>query len=371
MHRNYRAVAITLLAIAALAISSQGQSYRPTSLFRFVNMVQSARITAMGGTWISHRDADIGQALANPAQLQLPQSALLSFQPAFLPASTQGGSIGFAFPLRPYLHAHLSAQYINYATMANTDVYGNKIGDIQPSEQAWILGVAYQPSTKWSAGVNIKWIHSSLQPYSATALLVDIGATYQLDDRHTTLGITWRNAGILLKKYRTADEPLPTELLIGLTRRLKYLPLRLHLTYRRLTRFQSTYNTPIREPSPLFGPAPTNTTPSLLRQLARHFILGGELALGKSEQFRIRMGYNHRLRDDLAPPFFSLTGMSFGLSLAHKSYRIDYAYARYHVRGNIHQLGLSYQLPPLKSIAPNLGKFVPPAPSTPQSTKHQ
>jgi len=371
MHRNHYSAPITFLLIATVTTLSWGQSYRPTSLFRFVNMVHSARITAVGGTWISHRDADIGQALANPAQLHLPQSAVLSFQPAFLPANTQGGSIGIAYPIRPFLHAHLSAQYIHYAVMANTDVYGNKIGEIQPSEQAWILGIAYLPSPKWSTGANIKWIHSSLQPYRATALLVDVGATYQLDDKHTTFGIVWRNVGRLLKKYRNTDEPLPTELLIGLTRRLKYLPLRLHLSYRRLTRFKSTYNTPIQEPSPIFGPAPSLTSPSWIQHLLRHFILGGELAIGKNEQFRVRMGYNHRLRDDLSPPFFSLTGMSFGLSFARKSLRIDYAYARYHVRGNVHQLGLSYRLPPIQSVAPNLGKLSPPPPPTQQPAQPQ
>jgi hypothetical protein len=103
-------------------------------------------------------------------------------------------------------------------------------------------------------------------------------------------------------------------------------------------------------PFPGQEPEKENTLAQSVDNIFRHLTFNGEFLLGKTESFRIRLGYDHRLRRELlVPGNGGLAGFNGGLGMRIYRFRLDYGFGIYHLAGATHHL----------SIGTNLKSFFP------------
>lgn len=332
------------------AMAQQGDN----AVFGFLNLPSSARMTALGGSVISVHDGDLGLSLYNPALLNADMDQNLAVNQQFLFDGINTGNAAIAFQSKK-LGATIQAglQYISYGDFDLTDEQGNILGEFRARELALILGSVYHVNERFAVGGNLKVISSSLERYNAYGLAVDIAGIYHDPENQLTVAVVLSNAGMQLKSY-TGDnpEPLPVNLQLGISKRLKHLPFRFTVTAHSLQQWDLLYDSPLddEEVSQLFGEEPAEQS-AFAREVDNffmHLIFSGEFLLGKSENLRLRIGYNHQRKKELSVNSLrSLAGFSAGVGIKVNKFFIDYGFGKYHIAGSSQHV----------SISTNLGEF--------------
>jgi hypothetical protein len=144
--------------------------------------------------------------------------------------------------------------------------------------------------------------------------------------------------------YGEARENLPYDLQIGVSKKLARAPFRFSVAAHDLLRWQLRYDNPLENEVSLLG-EDTNTQSAFslgIDNLFRHLNFGGEIVLGKSENFRLRFGYNHQMRREMSlQNIRSLAGFSFGAGFKINRFRIDLGSGRQHIAGGMTHLSIS------------------------------
>ena len=342
---------ITLLCIGCwLPLVAQAQ-LGGQETFAFLRLPPSARVTALGNVLITTQDDDVALALGNPATLNARMNDQLSFNSAFVAPDVYSGYAAYAHSLKKWT-LHGGIQYLNYGKIVATDEIGTEQGTLKANDYALTLGAGRKISKHYSVGINARFITSQLESYHATGIAADLGAMYLDTAKGFTAAIVLRNVGAQLSSYYGANgsERLPTELQMGISQRLRHLPFRVSLTLQHLERWEIRYDDPyaVKETN-VFGQTETaDTSLYWLDNAARHLAVGGEFLLGKKENFRVRLGYNHLLRSELLPKNTrGFVGLSFGMGFKVSQFRFEYGYQIRHFAGGTHAI----------SIAANLGDF--------------
>jgi hypothetical protein len=318
--------------------------------YEFLNLNASARIAALGGSLISVRDDDAGLAYHNPGLLNSTMHHQLAFSHAFHLAGISHGYASYAHHAENWgLTWHGGVQYTSYGEFEERDEYGNQLGSFKAAEYAVTFGAARTVYDRLSLGANVKMISSQLAGFNSLGLSVDLGAVYFDTSRQVSIGFVMKNIGTQLTTYDGNErEPLPFEMQLGISKKLRYLPFRLSIIYHHLQRWNILYDDPNAEqPSLFFGDIQNERSDASIffDNLARHFIFNGELLIGKKENLRLRIGYNHLLRKELSVNnFSSFGGFAFGFGLKINRFRIDYGRTNYHIAGGLNQLTISTNL---------------------------
>jgi len=315
--------------------------------YEFLNFAHSARVGALGGTHIAIMDDDINLAATNPALLNPEMHQQLSFSHAFHPADINYGYVaGGMHHDRLNTTFHLGVRYVNYGDFDLTNVQGITEGTFKAAEYGVTLGAGAQLAERIRGGVNLRFISSQLETYASIGLAADASLLYQDTAKNFTFTFVARNMGYQLSTYRDGNnEPLPFELQLGISKRLRYLPFQFSIIYRYLDRWNVLYDDPNSEEDVLFlGDIDTERSASSLwfDNFARHFVLNGELFIGAKDNFRLRLGYSHLLRKEMIlSEYRSLAGFTFGLGLKINRFRLDYGRTTFHLAGGANQLSIS------------------------------
>ncbi|MEN0005816.1 MAG: type IX secretion system protein PorQ [Bacteroidota bacterium] len=318
--------------------------------YEFLNLSPSARVTALGANLITIVDDDINLALANPSLLNPAMHQQLSFSHNFHLAGIDHGyaaygqhfnSIGTTF--------HAGVQYVNYGDFDQTDEFGNVLGTFAPAEYALTIGAAKPLYERMTVGANLKFISSQFEAYNSFGVAADVAAVFRDTASRFTATIVFKNMGSQITTFREDNfEDLPFEIQIGISKRLRYLPFRFSIIYQQAQRWNIIYDDPNSDEPTLFlgEEASDDSDVSIFfDNLFRHFIFNGEFLFGKSENFRVRFGYNHFRRRELSVENFrSLAGFSFGAGIKINRFRIDYGYGSFHIGGGVNHLTISTNL---------------------------
>ena len=325
------------------------------SAYEFLNLPNSAAVAGLGGHHIAVRNDDLTLAARNPALLNARMHGRLALSHAFVPAGIGNSYLAYGHhreDLATTFHAGL--QYVGYGgDLVRRDVTGQELGTFSASDFALTVGAARAVQDRLSVGINMKVIGSQLAGYGSLGLGFDAGLFYQ--DTSGRFGITLlaRNFGRQLTHYADGGyrEPMPFELQVGISRELKYLPFRFSVIYRYLDRWNVLYDNP---DSPddfelIIGdenaPGARGAGAVFFDNLARHFVLNGELLIGRQRNLSLRVGYNHGLRRELRlVDFRSGAGYSFGFAWRTRRFRLAYGRTTYHLGGGVNQLGLGTTL---------------------------
>jgi len=341
--KQFLVLAIVHLIFATPAITQVGGS----KVFQFLTLPSSAKSSGMGGSTISLLDKDIAAAYANPSLLDSLMDGQVTFQHQFLFESIQSGYVGFGKWIRSKdLMVHGGVKYLLYGEVDRTDEFGNILGTTDGNEIAVTIGVGHRLYDNLRIGANLKWITSKLDVYRSGGIALDLGATYIDSAGLFAVALVLTNAGLQVTSFADTREDLPVDLRLGISKRLRYLPFRFSLVYHHLNRWNLLYDDPANEEGGFFpGFELVDGSPSQFDNFARHFIVGGELLLGKAEVVRVRVGYNHQQKQELSlTNFRNLTGFSIGLGLHLKKLRFDYGLNKVHFGATTHHLGISTNL---------------------------
>lgn len=311
------------------------------STYNFLRLSPSARLAALGGSTVSTFESDVNLAFFNPALYQADLHNKIGLTYVNHLADVTHGSVAYAHKGKEgWGDFGGGIQFINYGSFVRRDAAGNELGDFRAGELALQLGWGYQFNPMMRVGANAKLIGSYLETYSSHGVALDLAAMYIDTSRQLSIAFLVKNMGVQIDTYVPGQrEALPLDVQIGITNKLRYMPLRWSLIFHRLHQWGNAYNDPndvyYRRQLLLNNgePAPAPEV-SLADEIFRHVILNGEFLLSKN--FHVRMGYNHQRRKELViPDRNGSSGFSFGFGIQVKKFRFDYA------RGAITLAGMS------------------------------
>lgn len=314
------------------------------STYQFLNLISSPRQAALGGKVVTNIDYDVTQALYNPATINPEMHNQLGINYSSYLGGIGYGTAAYAYTVdRRTQTFHAGITFINYGDFDGYDEMGNPTGNFTGSEAALSLGYATQIGySDFYIGSNIKLISSKLEQYTSIGIALDFGICYIDNNLDFNAALVLRNIGTQITTYAGLREPLPLEIDLGLSQTLEHVPLRWHLTFENLQRWDVAAPNPARAETDLNGNQ-TQEKVGFINNLMRHTILGCELFPDRG--FNIRMGYNFRRGEELRIlEQRNFSGLSFGIGLKLNKMRFSYTHARYAMASNTSFIGVQINL---------------------------
>lgn len=338
MHQKvFYVIALLLSAISMAQVGGR-------STYQFLNLVNSPRQAALGGKTVTNYDYDPTQGLFNPAAINPEMDNQLS-----LNYSNYIGDINYGTAAYAYLWdrrtqvIHAGVTYINYGKFDGYDEFGNPTSSFSGGEVALSFGHARNIAwTDFYVGMNVKFISSTLEQYSSFGVAADIGIMYVYKDWDLQITGVARNIGTQITPYDSVYEPLPFELIFGISQTLENIPIRWHLTLENMQRWNVAFSNPNREETDLEGNVKKEKI-NFIDNAFRHTILGIELF--PTGGFNIRLGYNLRRAEELRiVDRRAFAGLSAGFSIKLNKIRLSYSYSKYSTAASTSNFGLNLNL---------------------------
>ena len=313
--RFIRTVGLLLAAAGIVTTSAIGQT--TPYVYDFLRNDYSARAAAMAGAFSSVPDDPAG-LFYNPALLNTVDSTtdiaftgfkhLLDINSGSLVATTRMEGIGA-------LGAGVT--FNSYGTFERTDRTGNKVGEFGSRDLVLNLGWGTTLGEGFSAGVGAEALYSSIDTYSSFALALNGGLFFQDTAHNINAGLSILHLGTQVSTFDGVNEDLPLDLKLGVSHRLRGLPLLIALDFSHLL----------------------DDSEDALSRFAS-FSVGGEFSLSKP--LRLRLGYDNRIRQNVTfDGSKGLGGLSAGLGVAVDAYRFDYAFNSLAGLGGMHRVTLN------------------------------
>ena len=312
--------------------------------YQFLNLITSPRQAALGGKIVTLYDYDVNQGIFNPATINPEMDNHLSANYGNYYGEVTYGTAAYAYTYDRHVQTfHMGVNYVSYGDFEGYDELGNTTNTFTGSEIAVSFGYAYNlPYTDIHIGANAKLISSSLETYNSLGVALDVGAIYIDEDNDINIGLAVRNMGTQLTTYAGTNEPLPLEIIAGISQEVENVPIRWHITLENLQQWNIAFSNPNRAEQDIEG-GTTEEKVSFFNNALRHVIVGTELFPGKA--FNIRAGYNFRRGAELSlVDKRTFSGISAGFSIRFNKIRFDYSYSRYTLAASTSLFGLMINL---------------------------
>jgi hypothetical protein len=297
------------------------------------------------------RDNDVTIALANPSVITPEMNNSLAFSFVNYMAANYGYAM-FAHSFSKAGNFMGALQFVSYGSFTQADASGNITGTFTASEYALNIGWGRPLSPHFNIGANAKLIYSSLETYHSFGIAVDVAGTYTATDDVFNTSLIFRNIGYQIVPYTAGNhEPLPFQIQLGFSEKLKHLPLRFYELFTDLQQWDLSYtdpNNPANQADPITGQTQSKSWISRFADnFMRHVVLGGEITIAKV--FAVRLGYNYRDRQEMKLyGKAGLAGFTLGFGLRIKMFNISYTRASMQAGG---------QNPNYFTVAVNLSEF--------------
>ena len=315
MKNVFLVLLMTVLAVTnVLAQESQ-------EVYSFLRLPVSAHVAALGGDNITLTDGDATVIFHNPALISNVADKTLNLNLMTYMEGATTASASFVKTYQERATWGVSAQYMNYGTMKETTAENIQTGDFSAKDIALAGSLAYLLSDRISGGITARFISSHIAGYSSAAVAVDLGLNYYDPDHEWSLSAVAKNLGGQVKAYDEDFERIPLDLQLGVTKRLVGSPLRLSATLSRLNNWDQGF--------------------------IKHLAVGADLLLG--EQFYVAAGYNFRRASEMKiseneGSSAHGAGLSIGGGLQLQRFKLNVAYAKYHVSASSLLINATYSL---------------------------
>lgn len=310
-----------VFALFGILFTLMMKAQESQEVFTFLRLPVSAHVAALGGDNVTIDDDDPTLIFHNPALIcnTADKSINLNFITYMEGAKTASASFIKAWGERATWG--VSAQYMNYGSMKEMTPDNIELGDFSAKDIAVAGTFAYLLSNRWSGGVTLRFVSSSIAGYNSIGIASDLGLNYFDEERGWSISAVAKNLGGQVKAYQDEYEKIPLDLLIGVSKRLNAAPIRFSATFSRLNRWDTSF--------------------------IQHVALGVDVFIG--ENIYIAGGYNFRRRDEMKVSDGDGSsshgaGLSVGAGLSLKRFKLNVAYAKYHVSASSILINATYSL---------------------------
>ncbi len=306
---------------ACLCVVQATWAQESQEVYSFLRLPVSAHAAALGGDNITLTDDDPTLIFHNPALINgvTDKSLNLNFMTYMEGAKTASASFIKAYKERATWG--VAAQYMDYGSMKETTIGNIQTGEFSARDIALAGTFAYMLSNDFSGGITARFISSHIASYSSAAIAIDLGINYLDEERGWSLSAVAKNLGGQIKAYDEDFERIPLDLQLGVSKRLIGSPLRLSATLSRLNNWD-------------LG-------------LIHHLAVGADLLLG--DNIYVAAGYNFRRSKEMKisdndGDSNHGAGFSIGAGLQLERFKLQAAYAKYHVSASSLLINVSYSL---------------------------
>ena len=313
------------------------------SVFQFLNLNSSSRQVALGGEVLTLIN-DVNQPIWNPSTINAELDKQLSINYTSFLAGISVGSASYSQVInRRFGAIHGSIKYLNYGTLIEADENGNETGDFKASDVALSVGYAFNlPWTNFFMGFNGKLINSTISNFTSNGIATDIAVLYYSPYKSYAFTLVARNMGTQIQSFDGTNEKLPFKVAIGGSYKLRYVPLKWHLTLDNLQQWKIAVPNPSNSTSDLEG----NTNDekiSFFTNAIRHLVIGAELF--PESPINLRAGYNFRRSSELKlQNSRTFSGISFGFGIKMNKLKFNYAFSKYHSATSASTFSLQFDL---------------------------
>jgi hypothetical protein len=346
--QKYRILVLLFIVWASAGIIRAQAPVGGRYVYEFLGLPASARLSALGGTLPAVKDDDLNLAISNPALLNPAMHNALSFSHNFIFADIQSGYVTYGRHWKKQnITTKIGVQYVNYGDFTASDERGNINGTFSAGEAALVLGAGKQLNERIFFGAILKTVFSNYETYHSFGMAADVGLSYVKDSSGLIISLVLKNIGGEISTFTSVRGSAPLDFQVGISKRLKYLPFRFSVTGHHLHIPNIRYDDPsLSQPTDLFGaPVKENKFENFVDNLFRHLIFSGEFLLGKNENLRLRLGYNHLRRRELTLASIpNLAGFSAGFGIKVNVFRLDYGVGYHHLAGANNHLTISTNL---------------------------
>ena len=309
-----KSVALLLIVVFMAVGDSFGQS-----TYQFLKLDMSARAAALAGSYVSNAD-DPDVIFYNPAGIGLLKETPVSFSFVKHVLDINLASLSYSTDLKNIGRIGAGVEYINYGTFTGADESGNKTGDYGAQEVAFIAGYSNLLEENFYYGANVKYIFSKIADRTSNAIAMDFGLHYAIPANLMDIGFSIRNAGTQLTSYYTVRENLPLDFVLGVSKKMEHMPVRLSLDFHNL-----------------------NDNAVAFFSRLKYFTVGAEFDLSKV--LKLRFGFDNQKRSDLTiGTSAGLAGFNVGLGAKIAGYNFDYGFSSFGLAGAINRITVSTSL---------------------------
>lgn len=304
--------------------------------YEFLNLTSSARLGALGGQQISLYDDDLTLVYCNPSLLNESMSNQVTLSYVNYLSDINYGYASYARTFNGIGNFGLGIHFIDYGEFTEADEYAQRYGSFGAREYS--INAYYSRSIIDSIlfiGGTIKAISSKLEIYKSFGMAMELGITYHNEEQLFTAAFVMKNLGTQFSTYYSgADfEPMPFELQLGISKKLKHAPFRFSILARHLETPNLRYKTEKEieeEADPNSNTKSESNFAKFGDNLMRHLVFGLEILPTKN--FHVRLGYNYKLRQELKiEDKTGFVGFSWGFGLKVYKFHISYGRAAYHL----------------------------------------
>jgi len=340
-----------LITVSLLCFSVLGFCGSNETVYKFLNLPNSAEVAALGGTNISLQNKDVNLIYQNPALLSGSVNKNIGINYTNYIGNIGYGSLVYAQDIDSVSHWAASLNYLSYGSFDGYTEYEISTGTFSAGDVCLNLTYSRRLAEKIMAGISLKPVYSFIENYNSFGLAVDVGGNYYDPEHDFSVGLVLKNVGVQFSGYYSEDgsqhrEGMPWDIQIGATKRLAHAPLRFSLTYVNLNRWDLSYR---KETSQNSNSLSTSNDHKIGwdDMLFRHLVIGVEFI--PSNNFNIAAGYNHRRSREFAlEDARSINGFSFGVGFKVYKFALGAAYAQYAASGNTISLSLATSLDSFK-----------------------
>jgi len=303
---NIRLVTSLLVAlVCSMTVHAQSGS----TSYEFLNIPVSAHSAAVGGHNVSMCDDDVSLMFDNPALITYAIDNSLNLDFTSHIASSMKLSAAFSRMLNERATWAVGAQLLNYGSMDETDIAGQKTGTFSANDINVQGAFAYMLNDYWSGGVSLKMLFTNYANYKAFAMGTDLALTYFNETNGLGMSLVARNLGGQIDPLYEDREALPFDLALGFSKRFAKAPIRLHLTFDDLTHWKGV-------------------------NFIQHLMLGADVFIGSNVW--VGAGYNFRQAHEMkvADGSSHWAGFNAGAGLSIKKFKVALAYGKYHIAAN-------------------------------------
>jgi len=307
-----------MMLLSSLSATAQESQ----TVYNFLRLPVSAHAAALGGDNITIIEDDPSLMFNNPSLIASvsDKSINLNFMTYMSGAFT--GSASFTKIINDRATWAASAQYMDYGTMKQTSEYNEDLGTFSAREISVGGYFAYTLFDKLAGGIAAKFITSYIGSYNSMAVGVDLGLNYYDDYLDLSASVVAKNLGGQIKAFNDDFESIPLDLQVGVTKRFTGTPFRASLTFVDLNHWGYSF--------------------------LRHSVVGLDIILG---DFYIAAGYNARRAYEMKITDTNSesgsahgAGLSLGAGLQLERFKVQLAYAKYHISSSSLLINLTYSL---------------------------